>query len=161
MDSLTTFPVADVLDRLFREAEIADRPFIAELLANAEPGVDPLVSVLDAEAQDYKGLYRQAVGNFLSVSPEFGRLLYICARTRNASRVVEFGTSFGISTIHLACALRDNGGGTVIGTELEPSKAARALEHLVAAGVADFVEIRVGDALDTLREGVGPIDVVH
>ncbi|WAJ44124.1 class I SAM-dependent methyltransferase [Mycobacterium sp. Aquia_216] len=162
MDSLTTSPVADVLDRLFREAEIADRPFIADLLANAEPGVDPLVSVLEAEAQDYKDLYRQAVGNFLSVSPEFGRLLYICARTRNASRVVEFGTSFGISTIHLACALRDNGSGTVVGTELEPAKAARALEHLVAARVADLVEIRVGDALDTLREGVGgPVDLVH
>jgi predicted O-methyltransferase YrrM len=50
----------------------------------------------------------------------------------------------------------------VIGTELEPSKAARAHEHLTAAGVADFVEIRVGDALDTLRDGVGgPIDLVH
>lgn len=162
MDSLTTSPVADVLDRLFREAEIADRPFIAELLDNAGPGVDPLAGVLEAEAEDYKGLYRQAVENFLSVSPEFGRLLYICARTRNASRVVEFGTSFGISTIHLACALRDNGGGTVIGTELESSKAARAQEHLIAAGVADFVEIRVGDALETLRDGVdGRIDLVH
>ncbi len=162
MDSLTTSPVADVLESLLREAEIADRPFIAELLDNAEPGVDPLVGVLEAEARDYKGLYRQAVENFLSVTPEFGRLLYICARTRNASRVVEFGTSFGISTIHLACAVRDNGGGTVIGTELEPSKAARAQEHLVAAGLSEFVEIRVGDALETLRDGAGgPIGVVH
>lgn len=162
MDSLTTSPVAGVLDRLFREAEIADRPFIAELLENTEPGVDPLAGVLEAEAEDYKGLYHQAVDNFLSVTPEFGRLLYICARTRNATRVVEFGTSFGISTIHLACALRDNGGGTVIGTELEPTKAARAQEHLIAAGLADFVEIRVGDALDTLRDGAGGlIDVVH
>lgn len=162
MDSLTTLPVAGVLDRLFREAEIADRPFIAELLENTEPGVDPLAGVLEAEAEDYKGLYHQAVDNFLSVTPEFGRLLYICARTRNATRVVEFGTSFGISTIHLACALRDNGGGTVVGTELEPTKAARAQEHLIAAGLADFVDIRVGDALDTLRDGVGGlIDVVH
>ncbi|BBY24946.1 O-methyltransferase [Mycobacterium stomatepiae] len=162
METISTSPVADVLDRLFREAEIADRPYIEELLDNAERGIDPLVSLLEAESRDYKGLYRQAVDNFLSVTPEFGRLLYICARSRNASRVVEFGTSFGISTIHLACALRDNGGGTIIGTELEPSKAARALEHLVAAEVADFVEIRVGDALDTLRDGVGgPIDVVH
>lgn len=162
MDSLTTAPVADVLDRLFREAEIADRAFITEFLEGVEDVADMLTGVLAAEADDYKGLYRQAVDNFLSVTPEFGRLLYICARTRNASRVVEFGTSFGISTIHLACALRDNGGGTVIGTELEPAKAARALEHLVAAGVADFVEIRVGDALDTLRDGVGgPIDVAH
>lgn len=115
----------------------------------------PVAGVLEAEAEDYKGPYRQAVDNFLSVTPEFGRLLYICARTRNATRVVEFGTSFGISTIHLACALRDNGGGTVIGTELEPTKAARAQEHLNAAGLAEFVDIRVGDALDTLRDGAG------
>ncbi|EHB50035.1 hypothetical protein MycrhDRAFT_5422 [Mycolicibacterium rhodesiae JS60] len=162
MESLTTPPVADVLDRLFREAEIADQPFIDELLANAEAGVDPLVSLLEAEARDYKGLYRQAATNFLNVTPDFGRLLYICTRARNASRVVEFGTSFGISTIHLACAVRDGGGGVVIGTELEPSKAARAQEHLTAAGVADFVDIRVGDALDTLRDGVGgPVGVVH
>jgi predicted O-methyltransferase YrrM len=162
MDTLTTAPVADVLNRLFQQAEIADQPFIAEMLGNAESGVDPLSAVLEAEAQDYKGLYHQTVDNFLSVSPEFGRLLYICARTRNASRIVEFGTSFGISTIHLACALRDNGGGTVIGTELEPAKAVRAQEHLCAAGLADYVEIRVGDALDTLRDGVGgPIGLVH
>ncbi|MET4432674.1 MULTISPECIES: class I SAM-dependent methyltransferase [unclassified Mycolicibacterium] len=162
MDSLTTPPVAGVLERLFREAEIADQPFIAELLENTEPGIDPLTGVLEAEAEDYKGLYHQAVDNFLSVTPEFGRLLYICARTRTATRVVEFGTSFGISTIHLACALRDNGGGTVIGTELEPTKAARAQEHLNAAGLADFVDIRVGDALDTLRDGAGGlIDLVH
>lgn len=162
MDSLTTSPVADVLDRLFQEAEIADRPFITEFLASVADGGDMLAGVLRAEADDYKGLYHRAVDNFLSVTPEFGRLLYICARTRNASRVVEFGTSFGISTIHLACAVRDSGGGTVIGTELEPAKAARALQHLASAELADFVEIRVGDALDTLRDGVGgPIDVVH
>jgi predicted O-methyltransferase YrrM len=162
MDSLTTSPVADVLERLFREAEIADRPMIDELLEHAETGVDPVTSLLEAEARDYKGLYRQAVDNFLNVTPDFGRLLYICTRTRNASRVVEFGTSFGISTIHLACAVRDNGGGIVVGTELEPAKAVRAQEHLVAAGVANVVDIRVGDALDTLRDGVGgPVDLVH
>ncbi len=155
-------PVADVLDRLFDEAEIADRPFIDQILDNAGAGVDPLASLLEAEARDYKGLYHRAVNNFLSVSADFGRLLYICTRARNSERVVEFGTSFGISTIYLACALRDNGGGTVIGTELEPSKAARAQQNLTAAGVAEHVEIRVGDALDTLRDGVGgPIDVVH
>jgi hypothetical protein len=162
MESLSTAPVADVLDRLFREAEIADRAFITEFLDNVDDGADMLAGVLAAEADDYKGLYHQTVDNFLSVSPDFGRLLYICARARNASRIVEFGTSFGISTIHLACAVRDNGGGTVVGTELEPAKAERALKHLAAAKVADYVEIRVGDALDTLRDGVGgPIDLVH
>jgi predicted O-methyltransferase YrrM len=162
MESLTTSPVADVLDRLFREAEITDQPYIDEILASAEAGADPLVSLLEEEARDYKGLYRQAAANFLNVTPEFGRLLYICTRARRASRVVEFGTSFGISTIHLACAVRDSGGGVVIGTELERSKAARAQEHLAAAGLAGFVDIRVGDALDTLCDGVGgAVGVVH
>lgn len=162
MNSLTTAPVADVLSRLFHEAEIADGPMIAKILEDDAAGLDPLSGMLEAEARDYLGLYREAAENFLNVTPEFGRLLYICARARNACHVVEFGTSFGISTIHLACALRDNGGGTVVGTELEPTKAARAYEHLGAAGLADLVEIRVGDALDTLRGGFErPIDLVH
>jgi predicted O-methyltransferase YrrM len=73
------------------------------------------------------------------------------ARSTGAHTIVEFGTSFGISTLHLAAALRDNGGGRVITTEFEPSKAARARENLTAAGLIDLVEIRAGDALDTLR----------
>ncbi|GAS96856.1 putative uncharacterized protein [Mycolicibacterium canariasense] len=159
MDSLTTAPVADVLQRLFAEAEITDAAMIGRIQQDAG---DPIAALLDAEARDYKGLYRQTVDNFLNVTPEFGRLLYICTRGRHASRVVEFGTSFGISTIHLACAIRDNAGGAVIGTELEPTKAARALQNLAAAGLADMVEIRTGDALDTLSDGVGgPIDLVH
>lgn len=162
MNSLSTPRVADVLDGLFREAERTDAPFVAELMAGIDAGRDPLTEILAAEARDHRAVYRKAVDHFLSVSPQFGRLLYICARAGGATRIVEFGTSFGISTIHLACAVRDNGGGTVIGTELEPTKAARAREHLSAAGVADLVEIRVGDALDTLREGIpGAIDMLH
>ncbi len=63
---------------------------------------------------------------------------------------MEFGTSFAISTLHLAAAVRDNGGGRIITTEFEPSKVARAREHLTAGGVMDLVEIRAGDALKTL-----------
>ena len=72
------------------------------------------------------------------------------ARSSNARTIVEFGTSFGISTLHLAAALQDNGGGRLITTEFEPSKAARARENLTAGGLIDLVEIREGDALKTL-----------
>ena len=48
-------------------------------------------------------------------------------------------------------ALRDNGGGRLITTEFEPGKAARARENLTAGGLIDLVEIREGDALETLR----------
>ncbi len=67
------------------------------------------------------------------------------------ANIVEFGTSFGISTLHLAAALRDNGGGQLITSEFEPSKVARARDNLVAGGLDDLVEIREGDALTTLR----------
>jgi predicted O-methyltransferase YrrM len=72
------------------------------------------------------------------------------ARSCGARAIVEFGTSFGISTLHLAAALRDNGGGRLITTEFEPSKVVRARENLKAGGLIDLVEIREGDALQTL-----------
>jgi predicted O-methyltransferase YrrM len=88
---------------------------------------------------------------FISVSPEAGRLLYILTRAANAKSIVEFGTSFGISTIYLASAARDNGG-RVITTELNAGKARKAAEHLAEAGLSEHVEIRQGDALETLRD---------
>jgi predicted O-methyltransferase YrrM len=87
-----------------------------------------------------------------------GAFCYLVARALGAKRIVEFGTSYGISTIYLACAVRDNGGGRVIGTERVPSKASRARDHLREAGLERYVEIREGDALETLRDLEGPID---
>jgi predicted O-methyltransferase YrrM len=76
------------------------------------------------------------------------------ARACRARTIVEFGTSFGISTLHLAAALRDNGGGHLITSEFEPSKVARARDNLTAGGLIDLVEIRAGDALQTLSVDV-------
>ena len=73
------------------------------------------------------------------------------ARGTRAKTIVEYGTSFGISTLCLAAALRDNGGGLLITTEFEPSKIARARANLTEGGLADLVEFREGDALRTLR----------
>jgi predicted O-methyltransferase YrrM len=161
MDTLTSAPVADVLARLFDEAQIADGALEARFAGEGNDQREMLADVLAQEAADYKGLYRGYASNFLNVSAEFGRFLYICARARQAKRIVEFGTSFGISTIYLAVALRDGGGGQLIGTELEPAKAQRARQNLSTAGLADIVEIRVGDALETLRDGVGDsVDLV-
>jgi predicted O-methyltransferase YrrM len=80
-------------------------------------------------------------------------------RAVGARSVVEFGTSFGVSTLHLAAGLRDNGGGRIITTEFEPSKAARAQENFAVGGLADLIELREGDALQTLaRDLPGQID---
>ena len=99
---------------------------------------------------EYLDLYGAMKEFPLAVSRETGALLYMLARSIGAKTIVEFGTSFGISTLHLAAAVRDNGGGRVITTEFEPSKAERALEHFVAGGVTDLIEIRLGDAMQTL-----------
>ena len=88
----------------------------------------------------------------LPVSGDAGRFLYAVARSISAKRIVEFGTSFGVSTIYFAAALKDNGGGVVIGSELEVSKVAKANQHLAEAGLSKFADIRPGDALRTLRD---------
>jgi predicted O-methyltransferase YrrM len=90
---------------------------------------------------------------------------YQLCRAIDARRVVEIGTSYGVSTLYLAAALRDNGrdeGGTrvVIGTEYEPLKAGRALEHLRSAGLSEYVDLRVGDLRETLAGLKGPLDFV-
>jgi predicted O-methyltransferase YrrM len=98
---------------------------------------------------------------FIPVEPAAGRFLYLTARALRARHVVEFGTSFGISTLYLAAAMRDNGGGRVIGSELAPHKRERALAHLAEGGLAEFAEVRLGDARETLtRDLAGPIDLL-
>jgi predicted O-methyltransferase YrrM len=97
---------------------------------------------------------------YLSISPTQGELLYALLRLCGARQVVEFGTSFGVSTIYLAAAVRDNGGGSVIGTELLASKAAVARDNLSAAGLSSIASVRVGDAASCLRGEDGAVDVL-
>jgi predicted O-methyltransferase YrrM len=85
------------------------------------------------------------------VSRATGALLYMLARSTGARTIVEFGTSFGISTLHMAAALNDNGGGKLITSEFEPSKIVVARRNLAEGGLIDLVEFRAGDALQTLR----------
>ena len=88
-------------------------------------------------------LYGQAP---IAVADEVGELLYLLAFGRRPRTIVEFGTSLGVSTLYLASAVRDTGEGVVIATEFQPEKARRAAANLAEAGVADVVDLRVGDA---------------
>ena len=96
---------------------------------------------------------------FMAVAPEVGRLLYLLVRTHKPSRIVEFGTSFGISAIHLAAALRDNGSGRILTTEQSSEKVLRAAQHFEQACLSDLIELRQGDAFTTLA-GVEKIDML-
>ena len=100
-----------------------------------------------ASKDEYIAFYSRAKDVHLAVSRETGRLLYMLARATNARAMIEFGTSFGISTLHLAAALRDNGGGKLITTEFEATKIALARANIAASGLADLAEVREGDAL--------------
>ena len=115
---------------------------------------------IKAEKSGFDAMLSNNADKYFAVSPESGRFLYTCARACKARLIVEFGTSMGISTIHLAAALRDMGGGELIGTEFVPSKVARARANLEAAGLQDLVDIREGDARETLRHVEGEIDMV-
>jgi len=145
--TLKTPRVANLVARLFAEAEASDAD-LRRMLGSIPP--EERARRMSDPNSDYRAFYGRAKEHFLAVSPETARLLYMLARSAKARAVVEFGTSFGISTVHLAAAVRDNGGGRVIGTELEPSKAARARAHLREAELDALVEIREGDALETL-----------
>jgi predicted O-methyltransferase YrrM len=147
MSTLTQPPLSTLIDRLFAEAEVAE---------NAR-----WPAMRTGDRGDYRRYYGLLKDQPLAVSRTTGRLLYMLARSVRAQTIVEFGTSFGISTLHLAAALRDNGGGRLIGSEFEPSKIARARANLDAAGLSDLVEIREGDALQTLADDLpDSIDLV-
>lgn len=149
MTTLTNTPLAPLLDRLFKEADAASPvgdPAVADLLEDHEH--------LMQSKTEYLYFYERLKDFPLAVSRETGALLYMLARSRSARTIVEFGTSFGISTLHLAAALRDNGGGHIITSEFEPSKVARARDNLTAGGLIDLVEIREGDALQTLSDNL-------
>ena len=130
--------VQAVLERLYNDAMRTDLPV---LQAAQQRGLD----------DSAPGFYETMSGVYLPVFPDFGTLLYLLARISHARSIVEFGTSFGISTIFLAAALQDNGAGKVITTEFLPSKAEQARRNLAAAGLDEWVEIRTGDALESLR----------
>ncbi len=97
---------------------------------------------------------------YMPISDQAGKLLYALVRAIRPETVVEFGTSFGISTIYLAAAVTDNGTGHVVTTELSTRKAEAARSNLQQAGVSDAVTILVGDALQTLASVPGPIRLV-
>jgi predicted O-methyltransferase YrrM len=146
MSTLNSPAVSALLDRLFAEADRNDPAAFDRFRAE----IDKLGGAPGdrQRAELMRDIY-------MPISPGVGRLIYILARGRGAKTIVEFGTSYGISGIHLAAALRDGGGGRLVTTEFDAIKAARAQENFRAAGLADLIEIRIGDAFETLKAEIG------
>jgi predicted O-methyltransferase YrrM len=109
---------------------------------------------LDADAN------RFMADKLVALEPIKAEFCHMLCRAIGARRVVEVGTSFGVSTLYLADAVRANGGGIVIGTEYEPAKAAQARANFAAAGLSEFIDLREGDLRETLKVIEGPVDFV-
>jgi predicted O-methyltransferase YrrM len=98
----------------------------------------------------------------INVSPNMGKLLQLLARVQGARTILEIGTLGGYSTIWLARALPVDG--HLITVEAEPKHAKIAQANIARAGLADVVELRLGQASDILpqlaAERRGPFDFI-
>jgi len=151
-NTLVSPPVAALLSSLFAAADAKD----PEVLANIQKEADARFG-----GQRYHpsltSLFDSA---FLPVPPEVGQLLYVLTRSKRPATIVEVGTSYGISAIHFASALNDNCEGRLITAELSAVKAKGARANLQLLGLGRWVEIRQGDAFETLADLDAPIDML-
>ncbi|MGA2549642.1 MAG: class I SAM-dependent methyltransferase [Burkholderiaceae bacterium] len=145
MTTLHTPKVRAVLDRLFTASALQEASPL-----ELPPGFSFALASAQARSEAMSAVY-------MPISAHAGDLLYALVRASRPDSIVEFGTSFGISTIYLAAAVADNGKGHIYSTELSRAKVQAARAHLVEAGLADNVTILEGDAMQTLRDVPGPI----
>jgi predicted O-methyltransferase YrrM len=143
--------VASALDRMYGEAK--------DQIPQLRNRRDELAQLSSASAQERADALSEI---YMPVTPVAGRLLYSLVRATRPTTIVEFGMSFGISAIHLASALRDNGNGNgrVVTTELSAAKIAAAKNNFAETGLDDLITVLEGDALTTLAALNSPVDFV-
>jgi predicted O-methyltransferase YrrM len=141
--------VASTLDRMYSESTA----LFAQLRENREV----FERFANASAQERADALSDI---YMPVTPEAGRLLYALVRAARPSIIVEFGMSLGISAIHLASAVRDNGSGRVVTTELSAAKVTAAKKTFAATGLDGLITVLEGDALTTLADLDGPVEFV-
>ena len=141
--------VASALDRMYTES--------TQQFARLREDRALFERVANASAQERADALSEI---YMPVTPDAGRLLYSLVRASRPATIVEFGMSLGISAIHLASAVRDNGAGRVVTTELSAAKVATAKRTFAETGLDDLITVLEGDALTTLAAIDGPIGFV-
>jgi predicted O-methyltransferase YrrM len=149
-------PIDALLDRLYAQHANQDEALASYFTARAQEA-DFDWSAFDARTNQFLS------DKLVALDRDKAEFCYQICRALRAKRVVEAGTSFGVSTIFLAAAVRDNvladgGEGIVIGTEYEPEKAKAARANFAEAGLSDLIDLREGDLRETLTDVGGPID---
>jgi predicted O-methyltransferase YrrM len=143
-----------LLDRLHSESDAQVEETDAYYARREQEGT------LDEECSFDDEMHRFFSDKMVALDREKGEFCYQLCRSLRATRVVEAGTSFGVSTLYLAAAVRGNQveNGVVIGTEHEPKKAEVARGNFKEAGLSEFIELREGDLRQTLQDVGGPVD---
>ena len=126
-----------LLDRLHARSDAqieAMRSYDAERVKQARPPAEDEVKAFRSD-------------KLVALDRDKAEFCYQLCRATDARRIVEIGTSFGVSTLYLAAAVRDNvraagGSGVVIGTEYEPDKASAARAHFEEAGLSHLIDLR-------------------
>jgi predicted O-methyltransferase YrrM len=151
---------------------IIEDPSLARLLAELHARSDAQAAELRAYMQQRDGggpeptaeeVKRFVSDKLVALDRDKARFCYQLCRATDARRIIEIGTSYGVSTLYLAAALCDNiaergGHGLVIATEYEPQKAAAASAHFEQAGLSRYIQLREGDLRETLLDIEGPVD---
>jgi predicted O-methyltransferase YrrM len=148
MSTLLDPKVATALDRMYTESSAQ-----MTTLRQRFDGIDMSSATAQERADALSDVY-------MPVTPEAGRLLYALVRATRPGTIVEFGTSLGLSGLHLASAVKDNGTGRVVTTEMSAAKIATAKQNFADAGLAEVITVLEGDALQTLTDLDGPVDFV-
>jgi predicted O-methyltransferase YrrM len=143
-----------VLDRLHSQSDAQADEIDAYYARREQEGT------LDEKGSFDDEMHRFFSDKMVALDREKAQFCYQLCRSLRATRVVEAGTSFGVSTLYLAAAVRDNQvpNGVVIGTEYEPKKAEIARANFKEAGLSEFIELREGDLRQTLQDVGPPVD---
>jgi predicted O-methyltransferase YrrM len=142
------------------------------LLASLHASSDAQRSLLENFNADHAGERNPAAEDeikafrrdkFVALDRDKAEFCYQLCRAIDARRIIEIGTSYGVSTLYLAAAVRDNiraggGNGVVIGAEYEAEKAGTARKHFAQADLSHLIDLREGDLRETLRRIDGPVD---
>jgi predicted O-methyltransferase YrrM len=126
-----------------------------------DASVESVLRDLEDQGRENDAHETDRARKMLNLEREAAELLYVLVHTGRRRRVLEIGTSNGISTIWLAAALRAVGADEpLVSVERDPIKSAQARANLECAGLADRVQLLVGDATDAVASLTGPFDCV-